>query len=42
MGVEISLKGGGRVGKMRELVDLKKVTPMIAIVSGLCVLIGSG
>ena len=41
MGIEIFLKGGGRVGKMGELVGLKKATPMIVLVSDVCVLTGS-
>jgi hypothetical protein len=38
MGIEIFLKGVGRVGKMGELVGLKMATPMIALVSDVCVL----
>jgi hypothetical protein len=33
---------GGRVGKMGELVGLKKATPMIVLVSDVCVLTESG
>ena len=33
---------GGPVEKMGELVGLKKATPMIALVSDVCVLTGSG
>jgi hypothetical protein len=40
MGIEIFLKGGG-VGKMGELIGLKKATPMIVLVSDVCVLTGS-
>jgi hypothetical protein len=39
MGVEIFLKGGN-VGKMGELVVLKKTTPTIALVSDVCFLTG--
>ena len=42
MGVEISLGVGERVGKVGELVGLKKATPMIVLVSDVCVLTGSG
>jgi hypothetical protein len=41
MGVEVFLKWG-RVGKVGELVGLKKATPMIVLVSNVCVLTGSG
>jgi hypothetical protein len=41
MGVEIFLKGGGRVGKMGELVGFKKSTPTIVLISDVCVLTGS-
>jgi hypothetical protein len=41
MGAEIFLKGGERGGKMGELVGLKKATPMIVLVSDVCVLTGS-
>ena len=41
MGFEIFLRGGGRVGKMGELVGLKKAPPMIVLVSDVCVLTGS-
>jgi hypothetical protein len=38
MGSEISLKG---VGEMGELFGLKKATPMIVLVSDVCILTGS-
>ena len=41
MGIEIFLRGY-RVGKMGELVGLKKATPMIVVASDICVLTGSG
>jgi hypothetical protein len=41
MGIEIFLKGGGRVGKWGTLAGLKKATPKIVLVSDVCVLTGS-
>jgi hypothetical protein len=41
MGVEIFEGVLGKVGKIRKLVDLKKATIMIDLVSDVCVLTGS-
>jgi hypothetical protein len=42
MGFEIFWRGRGRVGKIWDLVGLQKATPMIVLVSDVCVLTGSG
>ena len=39
---EIFLKYGKRIGKIGELVGLKKATPTSVLVSDVCVLTGSG
>ena len=41
MGVEIFLKGVGRVGKIGDMIFLKKATPTILLVSDVYVLTGS-
>jgi hypothetical protein len=40
-GTEVFLKEGERVGKMGELIGLKKATRTNALVSDVCFLIGS-